>query len=101
MKKYTDEDLNNIRVKRIKKMKWWDRLIIRLGIMKFTIEPRSSGFGCWTCHKLNLCNPLTWICCIPIALVSVFIVAPIYAITKAAVDSVKEIISLAKGERYG
>ena len=101
MKKYTSEDLNNIRVKRMEKMKWQSRLGIRLRIVKFTIEPRSSGFDYWTCYKLNLWNPLTWIYVVPITLVYVFFIAPVHAMIKEGINSVKDIISMAKGERYG
>lgn len=101
MKKYTKEEMDDIRKKRMDRMNWLTRMMIHWGIIRFSIEPRSCGFDYWTCYKLNVWNPLTWIFLVPTGLVIVMIVAPIHAMVKEAFNLVKEIARMAKGERYG
>lgn len=101
MKKYTKDELDDIRKKRVDRMNWMTRMMIHLGIMRFSIEPRSCGFDYWTCYKLNIWNPLTWFFIVPMFFVSVMIIAPIHAMIKEALNSVNNIVSMAKGERYG
>ena len=101
MKKYSEQDLNDIREKRIKKMSWLSRMVIKMGIMKFSIEPRCNGFDFWVVYRLNLLNPLTYLFCIPVALWNIIVQAPVRSMFKEAVGTVKTLISLSKGERYG
>ena len=101
MKQYTKEDLESIRKKRMEGKRWWARMVIHLGIMRFTVEPKNCGFDYWTCYRLNLWNPLTWIYVVSLFFIYVLIGAPIRAMIKEAVNSVNDIISMAKGERYG